>query len=329
MQPYLSVVAPCYNEEESLPEFYRRTAAVCSALDRPYEIILVNDGSRDRTWHIMQDLSRRDPRLVCINLTRNHGHQLALTAGLSMCRGERILVIDADLQDPPELLPQMLRMMDGGVDVVYGQRRRRAGESAFKKLSAAAFYRVLGKLTTVPIPPDTGDFRLMTRRVLQTLQTMPERHRFIRGMVSWIGHRQQALLYDRDPRFAGETKYPLRTMWKLAVDGVTSFSIKPLQWAGWLGLIVCVAGMGLLAAALIAWLHNAAGSGWLALLAGMALLGGAQLVGLGILGEYVGRLCEQSRGRPMYLIDRIECSAGERLELPDTYAEQPGAPVAA
>lgn len=303
--PVLSVVAPCYNEEESLSEFYRRVSASCARLGRSYEIVLVNDGSRDRTWSIMMALSKLDAHLVCVNLTRNHGHQLALSAGLSVCMGQRILVVDADLQDPPELLPDMMRIMDDGADVVYGQRRRRAGESFFKRASAALFYRLLGKLATVPIPADTGDFRLMSRRVLDVLLSMPERSRFIRGMVSWIGLRQEPLLYDRDPRFAGETKYPLRKLWNLAVDAMTAFSVKPLQAASVLGVFTLLGGVGLLAATVVVWLAGGADAVWLGLFAFLALLGGAQLLGLGIIGEYLGRLIENSRQRPMFLIESI------------------------
>lgn len=318
--PFLSVVAPCYNEEESLPEFYRRTSAVCAGLGLPHEIVLVNDGSRDRTWQLMRALSRLDPNLVCVNLSRNHGHQLALSAGLSVCRGERILVIDADLQDPPELLPEMLRIMDDGADVVFGQRRRRAGESFFKRASAALFYRLLGKLTSVPIPADTGDFRLMSRRVLDVLLSMPERHRFIRGMVSWIGYRQEPLLYDRDPRFAGETKYPLRKMWNLGVDAVTAFSVKPLQAVGVLGLLSSLGGLGLLFATLCTWLAGGSNVIWLGLFAFLALLGGAQLLGLGIVGEYLGRLHENCRQRPLFLIESIVGSAEKRAPRDSTRA---------
>jgi dolichol-phosphate mannosyltransferase len=296
----LSVVAPCCNEEEVLPEFYRRVTAVCADLGIAYELVLVNDGSRDRTWGMMLQLAARDPHVVCVNLARNHGHQLALTAGLSVCRGERILVIDADLQDPPELLPTMLRRMDEGNDVVYGQRRRRLGESTFKRGTAALFYRLIDRLASVPIPRDTGDFRLMSRRVLDVLLTMPERNRFIRGMVSWIGFPQEPLLYDRDPRFAGETKYPLRKMIKLAVDAVTSFSVKPLAWSGWLGLGVLFWGAVRLLLGL--WRGDVAGA---VLPAEVAFLGGLQLLMLGIFGGYLGRLVEESKGRPLFVIDRI------------------------
>ena len=230
--PLLSVVAPCYNEEAVLQAFHERLEPVCRSLGCSYEIVLINDGSRDATWARMSDLASRDPHVVAVDLRRNHGHQLALTAGLSVCRGERILVIDADLQDPPELLPDMMRLLDQGADVVYGQRRKRAGETWFKKATANLFYRVIERLADVPIPRDTGDFRLMTRATLDLFLQMPERGRFIRGMISWLGGHQVPLVYDRDARAAGETKYPLRKMLKFATDAITSFSVVPLRFAG-------------------------------------------------------------------------------------------------
>lgn len=303
--PALSVVAPCYNESAGLAEFHRRVTAVCQQLQRSYEIVLINDGSGDNTWAVMQALSASDPHLVCIDLSRNHGHQLALSAGLSICQGDRILIIDADLQDPPELLPQMLALMDGGADIVYGQRRQRSGESVFKRSTAAAFYRLINTLTDKPIPLDTGDFRTLSRRALNVLLAMPERHRFIRGMVSWIGFSQQPLLYDRDPRFAGETHYPLRKMIRLAIDAITGFSIKPLQIASLLGLAV-----GLLCVLIVFWavivfaLHRTV-PGWASIVVVVSLLSSVQLIVLGILGEYLGRLYEQSKGRPLFIIRDI------------------------
>ena len=322
-EPILSVVAPCYNEEAVLLEFHRRMTAACQELALPYELVLVNDGSRDATWDLMQQLTREDPNVVAVNLARNHGHQLALTAGLSVCRGEQILIIDADLQDPPELLPDMLRLAEDGADVVYGQRRKRQGESWFKRLTAALFYRFIGKLSSVPIPADTGDFRLITRRVLDALLTMPERHRFIRGMVSWIGYRQEPILYDRDPRFAGETKYPLRKMWRLAVDAVTSFSTQPLHFAAYLGVLMLLASFGLLGGGTVQWLAGAAPDRLLVQLGAMGFLGSLQLIGLGILGAYLGRLCDQSKGRPLFLIERVERhNARARLQPVKRTAEE-------
>jgi polyisoprenyl-phosphate glycosyltransferase len=300
--PWLSVVAPCYNEQAGLTEFHRRVSAVCQAIGKSYEIVLVNDGSRDRTWEKLTELSALDPHVVAIDLARNHGHQLALTAGLSICRGERVLIIDADLQDPPELLPEMLAVQATGADVVYGQRRHRAGESTFKLVTAAVFYRMIGWLSDIPIPRDTGDFRLMSRRALDVLMQMPERHRFIRGMVSWIGFVQKPVMYDRDPRFAGVTNYPVSKMLKLAIDAVTAFSIKPLRLAVYLGLLCAVASFVVMAYALYSWLFLTAVPGWTSSMVGMTLIGGVQLIVLGIMGEYLGRLYDQSKGRPLFII---------------------------
>jgi dolichol-phosphate mannosyltransferase len=305
-KPVLSIVSPCYNEEETLPEFHWRVTEVCARLGLPYELVLVNDGSRDATWDRMVQLTRTDSHVVAINLSRNHGQQLALSAGLSYCRGDRILILDADLQDPPELLPDMLALIDQGADVVYGQRRQRAGETVLKRATSALFYRLISRISSVPIPLDTGDFRLITRRVLDHLLAMPEQHRFIRGMVSWLGYRQDALLYDRDPRFAGETKYPFRKLCKLAVDAITSFSTQPLLYAGYVGIFLLIAGLGLLGGGLLELSLGGQLDRVLVLLGAMSFLGGLQLTGIGLLGAYLGRLCEQSKGRPLFLIDRIE-----------------------
>ena len=238
--PFLSAVVPCYNEEASLPELHRRLSAALAAATPDYEIVLINDGSRDQTWPVLCSLAVTDPHLVCVNLSRNHGHQLALSAGLSLCRGQRILVVDADLQDPPELLPQLMQLMDQGADVVYGQRMARDGESVFKKLSAWMFYRLLNFFTEVDIPKDAGDFRLMSRRVLDVFNSMPENFRFIRGMISWVGFKQVPLQYHRPPRAAGETQYTLAKMLRFAFDGITSFSVRPLRFAPLLrSLAVC------------------------------------------------------------------------------------------
>jgi dolichol-phosphate mannosyltransferase len=249
--PALSIVAPCYNEAAVLPEFHRRVTAVCQQLGRTFEIVLVDDGSADPTWQTMRELAASDSHLVLVKLTRNHGHQLALTAGLSVCQGERVLILDADLQDPPELLPLMLQVMDDrAAAVVYGQRRRRDGDGRLKRFTAALFYRLLNQLSDTPIPLDTGDFRLLKRRVLDVLQSMPERHRFLRGMVSWIGLRQEPFLYDRQPRRASQSKYSFGKMARFAGDALTSFSLRPLALALFLGLGLGVLGLLLLVAAL-------------------------------------------------------------------------------
>jgi len=308
-RPALSVVAPCYNEEGVLPEFVRRTAAVLDGLGQgkgiSTEIVLVDDGSRDGTWAVITEAAARDPRVVGVRLMRNHGHQLALTAGLSVCRGERILIIDADLQDPPELLPDMIALMDQGAGVVYGRRRKRAGESLFKRASAAAFYRLIGRMTDVEIPSDAGDFRLLTRRVLDLLLAMPERHRFIRGMVAWIGGKQVPLLYDRQARAAGESKYPLSKMIRFAVDAITAFSVVPLMASMTIGWIMALVGLAFFAYSIVGWFLGANLPGWTSLMAALGLLGGMQFLMLGIIGAYLGRLYDQSKGRPLFMIRDI------------------------
>ncbi len=304
--PYLSVVLPCYNEGQVIRETHRRVTAVCRGVGKPYEIIVVNDGSTDNVWEELLRLTGEDPHLVAVNLSRNHGHQLALSAGLQLARGERVLIMDADLQDPPELLPDMLRRMDEGADVVYAKRRSRPGDSPAKRLFCALFYRLLDMLADTRIPLDTGDFRLISRRVCDLIVAMPERHRFIRGMVSWVGYRQEPILYDRDARFAGETKYPLRKLMALAVDGIISSSLKPLAFATVIGSITAVIGLLLLLYALYSWLFvGRTPQGWASLLITVVFLGGLQLLMLGLMGEYLGRIHEQVRGRPMVLVESV------------------------
>ena len=306
LEPYLSIVLPCYNESEVICETHRRVAAVGRDLGRSYEIVVVNDGSKDDTWARLRQLAQEDSHLVAVNLSRNHGHQLALSAGLHFARGERILIMDADLQDPPELLSEMLRKMDEGVDVVYAQRRSRPGDAPLKRLFCAMFYRLLDRLADARIPLDTGDFRLISRRVCDLILAMPERHRFIRGMVSWVGYRQEAILYDRDARFAGETKYPLHKLVALAVDGIISSSRKPLAFAMVIGSIAAVIGLLLLLYALYSWLFvGTTPQGWASLLITVVLMGGLQLMVLGVMGEYLGRIHEQTRGRPMFIVEAV------------------------
>ena len=311
-RPTVSVVAPCYNEQDALPEFLRRVGAVLDGVGGSVEIVLVDDGSRDRTWDVLAAAAGRDPRIVAVRLMRNHGHQLALTAGLSVCRGERILIIDADLQDPPELLPDMMALMDQGADVVYGQRRQREGESLFKRATAAGFYRLIGRLTDVQIPPDAGDFRLVTRRVLDLLLAMPERHRFIRGMVAWIGGRQVPLVYDRHARVAGESKYPLAKMVRFAADAITSFSVVPLMASMTIGWVMAALGFGFFLYSIVGWWNGHTLPGWTSLMAAVGLLGGMQFLMLGIIGAYLGRLYDQSKGRPLFMIrDIVGGQAGD------------------
>lgn len=305
----LSVVVPCYNEEEGVRELHRRVTAVCQAcVGNAYELVLVNDGSSDATWKLMCELSEFDKNVVAVNLSRNHGHQLALSAGLQMCRGERIFIIDADLQDPPELLPKMMERMDNGCDVVFGQRIKREGETAFKKASAFAFYRLLNRMVDIDIPRDTGDFRLMSRRAVDILNSMPEHHRFIRGMVSWIGMRQEALPYERAARFAGETKYPLSKMIRFAIDAITGFSVRPLRLASYLGFCFGIATLLLLAYVLVHYFLGNTVEGWTSLAVIILALGSVQLFVAGVMGEYLGRLYIESKRRPLFVIQEVVCS---------------------
>jgi dolichol-phosphate mannosyltransferase len=305
----LSVVIPCYNEQAVIHELYRRVTLTCRSLvgDR-YELVLVNDGSFDETWAILQELARNDDRIVAVDLSRNHGHQLALSAGLSLARGKRILVIDADLQDPPELLHDMMRLMDGGADVVYGQRVERDGETWFKKVTARVFYRLLLRLTDVPIPPDTGDFRLMSRQVLNTLLAMPEQQRFIRGMVTWIGFRQVPLEYRRHKRFAGETKYSLRKMLIFAIDAITGFSTAPLRISLYTASFFIAVALLLVIFVIFSWLYLGTVPGWTSMFLGMLVFASVQLFALAVIGEYLGRVYMQTKQRPLFIIREIVSS---------------------
>ncbi|MBT9589241.1 glycosyltransferase family 2 protein [bacterium] len=301
----LSIVIPCHNEEEVFAELRRRLESVTLDLAESFEIILVDDGSTDHTWNLMQELGKQDSHYVCIKLTRNFGHQRALTAGLDFARGQRILILDADLQDPPELLPEMLTLMDQGYHVVYGQRIDRQGEGHFKRWTASLFYRLINRLAERPIPVDTGDFRLLSRKALDALKSMPEYHRFVRGMVSWVGLAQVAIPYTRQPRVAGQSKYPLPRMIGFALDAITGFSIKPLTIASWLGAASASFGVLLIAYSLYSWLFLNAVHGWTSIIAALAVFNSIQLLVLGVLGEYLGRLYEQSKNRPLYLVDEV------------------------
>jgi len=308
----LSIVVPCFNEQDCLPALHERlTRAARAAVGEDYELVLVNDGSKDGTWPMMRDLAERDPHLLAVNLSRNHGHQLALTAGLDLSKGDNILIIDADLQDPPELLGDMLETMRReDADVVYGVRTARAGETRFKRATAAAFYRMLARATEVDIPVDAGDFRLMSRRALEALLSMPEQARFIRGMVAWIGFRQVPFAYKRDERFAGTTKYPFRKMLAFAIDALTGFSSAPLKLASHAGLWLSVGSVLLVLYILAGWLSGRAIPGWTSLMLVVVVIGAVQMFVLGLLGEYIGRLYSQSKQRPLYIVQEI---AGGRI----------------
>jgi dolichol-phosphate mannosyltransferase len=302
----LSIVVPLFNEGENVDELLRRITGVIAALPLPpadYEIVAVDDGSRDDTRAKLTAFAARDRHLRVLALSRNFGHQIAATAGLEAARGDAVVLMDGDLQDPPELIGAFLERFRAGYDVVYATRRRRAGESRFKLLTAALFYRVVRRLTNVSIPVDTGDFRLMSRRVIEALRQTRERHRFIRGLVSWVGFHQTGIPYDRDSRFAGETKYPVSKMFRFAVDGITAFSEIPLRLASYFGFIVSIVAfvVGIFEIALRIFTgYNL--PGYTSTIFAILFLGGVQLIGIGILGEYIGRVYDEVKGRPLYLV---------------------------
>lgn len=302
----LSVVVPCYNEEESVAELYRRVSEVCkNSSVKSYEIILINDGSKDKTLTIMKEMSEAADDLVIVDLSRNHGHQLALTAGLSQARGEYILVLDADLQDPPELLEPMLARAKAGIDVVYGQRTVRPGETWQKLFMTKWFYRLLSYLSDIPIPENVGDFRLMNRRVLDELMAMPEHHRFIRGMISWIGFKQEAFPYERHARYAGVTKYPFWKLIQFAFDAISSFSIKPLRLSIPFALFGAFLAFLLGCYAIIAYMLGGTAVGWASIATIITFFSALQLICIGLIGEYLGRTYIQVKGRPLFIINQV------------------------
>ncbi len=304
-RPRLSIVAPCFNEEETLGEFHRRAkAAALAAVNGDFEIVLVDDGSTDRSWQLISEVAAQGSCVVGARLRRNYGQQMAVMAGLQAARGDRVLLIDADLQDPPELIGDMMRLMDEGAEVVYGKRAQRAGETLFKRATSVLVYRVLRALSSIDIPVDSGDFRLMSRRVVDIFLSMPEQHRYTRGLVSWIGGSQVAISYAADARFAGETKYTLSKIVRFAIDALTSFSIKPLRLATWIGFFTAFGALCLMVYSSLRWAMGEVVDGWTSLMMTMAAFSAVQLMVLGILGEYVGRLVLQSKHRRCELADR-------------------------
>ena len=310
-RPTLSVVIPVYNEEESLPELDQRLRDFLGELNETWEVVFVDDGSSDRSLSMLRGMADRELRYKVLSFSRNFGHQIAITAGVDWACGKAVAVMDADLQDPPEVVREMIKLWREGYDVVYGVRSRRHGETVFKRLTALIFYRLLRAMLGFEVPLDTGDFRLMSRQVVLTLRLLRERHRFVRGMVSWIGFKQTAVYYERPGRFAGETKYGLRKMFRFAIDGITSFSIVPLRLATWLGVLA-----GLVAMATGAWAlyEKLAGKGvvhgWTTIMLLVALGSSAQLLMTGILGEYVGRIYEEVKRRPLYTVaERLNVGA--------------------
>jgi len=313
----VSVVVPCFNEEATLPETHRRLSAALDRLDVDREIVYVDDGSRDRTAAILREIQASDGRVRVVLLSRNFGHQLAVTAGIDRAGGDAVVLIDADLQDPPEVIAEFVARWREGYQVAYGVRASREGETPFKRWTATAFYRVLNRLSDVPIPLDTGDFRLMDRVVVDALKSMGEQDRFIRGMVSWVGYAQVAVPYERHARFAGESKYPLLKMLRFAVDGVVSFSISPLKIVTWLGVLAAsfaLLGMGY--AFVLRVLTSIWVEGWTLLFMSTLFLGGVQMISIGILGEYVGRIYRESKRRPLYLVkEELGIARADRREV--------------
>lgn len=309
---WYSIVVPLFNEELVIDESYKRLKQVMDSVGNPYEIILVNDGSKDGTAQMARNICQSDPNVKLLNFSRNFGHQIAITAGMDYASGDAVVVIDADLQDPPEVIPQMIAKWKEGYEVVYGQRTERKGETYFKKLSASLFYRVLRRLTDVDIPMDTGDFRLIDRKVLNALKTLPEKNRYVRGMVSWVGFRQIGLPYVREERFAGETKYPFKKMLKFAANGITSFSYKPLKLATYIGCFVSLLSFGYLFYVLYQrlFIPDSTIPGWASLTIISLFFNGVVLILLGIMGEYIGRIYDEAKARPLYIISDNEGFSG-------------------
>lgn len=300
----LSIVVPAYNEEEVLESFHTRITAVLDAVDMNAEIVYVNDGSKDRTLNILQQLQQADPRVAIVDLSRNFGKEIALTAGLDHAHGDAVIVIDADLQDPPELIPKLIATWQEGYDVVYAKRLSREGEGWFKKATAHMFYRVMQSTGRVKIPEDTGDFRLLSRRAVQALLQLREQHRFMKGLFTWVGFRQTAVPYNRDSRHAGETKWNYWQLWNLAVEGITSFTTAPLRLATYVGLCTAIGaflfGLRVIYKTIV---YGNEVAGYPSLLVVVLFLGGAQLMAIGVMGEYLGRIFNETKSRPLYFLN--------------------------
>jgi glycosyltransferase involved in cell wall biosynthesis len=307
MTPVISVVLPVFNEARILPTLHGRLRGVLQTLNEPYEILFVDDGSRDESLSCLKDLRAADATIKIVSLSRNFGHQTAITCGLDHASGDAVILMDADLQDPPEVIPRLIEKWREGHDVVYAVREKRRGEGLFKRATAALFYRLLRRLTLVDIPLDAGDFRLLSRRVVNAVQSSRERNRFMRGLVSWVGYRQTGITFTREERSVGETKYPFRKMLKFALDGITAFSFVPLQVATLLGLgISLFSSLYIVYAIYLKLFTERTVPGWTSLIVAVLFLGGVQLIALGTIGEYIGRVYEEVKHRPLYLV-------GERI----------------
>ena len=304
----ISLVIPMYYEEEVANECYEKVSSVLKKLEDKYdyEIIFVNDGSQDKTLEILEEIAKKDEKAKIISFSRNFGHQAAVTAGLKEVTGDAIVIIDADLQDPPELIPEMLELWEQGNEVIYGKRKTRKGESAFKLLTAKMFYKTLNALSDVEIPKDTGDFRLVDRKVVDVINSLPEHNKFLRGLFSWVGFKQKPYEYERQERFAGKTKYPLKKMLKLAQDGIFSFSTKPLRIVGTMGIISIAISIIILIYAILSYIFNWNNltAGWTSLMVTMTFLSGMILISLWMIGEYIGRIYDETKRRPQYIIEK-------------------------
>jgi len=302
----LSIVVPVFNESEVIGAFYERTRQMVKSLDRcSYEIIFVDDGSKDDSYQKLVHFADRDPNVRIVKFSRNFGHQTAITAGLDMARGDAVVVIDADLQDPPEVIRAFMDKWEEGYDVVYGIREKREGETQIKLVTAKLFYRILKALVKIDIPVDTGDFRLMSRRAVDNFKQLREKDRFVRGLVSWVGFRQTGVYYARDKRYAGTTKYPFRKMLKFAFDGITSFSSTPLKLATWLGYLASLLGFFYACSVFIQKALGYTVQGWATIMIGILFIGGVQLICIGIMGEYVGRIFDEIKQRPLYVVEEV------------------------
>lgn len=301
----ISIVIPMYYEEKVVKECYKRLTNVLNSLENyEYEIIFINDGSKDKTLELLKEIAQKDKNVKIISFSRNFGHQAAVTAGLKETTGDAIVIIDADLQDPPELIPEMLKLWEEGNQVIYGKRKSRKGESTFKLLTAKMFYKTLNALSDVDIPKDTGDFRLVDREVVDVINSLPEHNKFLRGLFSWVGFKQVPYEYERQERFAGNTKYPLKKMLKLASDGIISFSTKPLKLVGTLGIISIMVSFIVLIYALISYIFklNQLSAGWTSIMVAITFFAGVQLLSIWIISEYIGRIYDEAKERPQYII---------------------------
>lgn len=303
----VSIVIPVYNEEEVLPKLIQRLAnLINTAKDYEFEMIFVNDGSKDNTLKILEKLTQEEKSLKVISFSRNFGHQAAVTAGIKYVTGDAVVIIDADLQDPPELIPEMLKLWEQGNEVIYGKRKSRKGESAFKLLSAKMFYKTLNALSDVEIPKDTGDFRLVDRKVIDVINEMPEHNKFLRGLFSWVGFKQYAYEYERQERKAGKTKYPFKKMMKLASDGIISFSTKPLKIVGGIGILAIIISIGILIYSLVSYAFNLnqLAPGWTSIMVTVTFFSGIQLLSVWIISEYIARIYDETKRRPEYIINK-------------------------